>query len=114
MLLHIGDGWEVEVWTSDTTDGAFVTGTIDVVSIPVRLDVALEIGVWTSREGAEEPMGDINVSTFPDTFSSFSFTSCISVSMLLYVLLQVFLTFSRCVHLMLLLIFLVSDSLSDQ
>ena len=105
VVLHIGDGWDVELWTSETADGALVAGTTDVLSILVQLDVALVIGVWTSREGAEEPMDVINESTFPDTFSSFSFTSCISVSMLLYVLLQVFLTFSRCVHLMLLLSF---------
>ena len=103
MLLHIGNEWEVEVGTSDTTDGALVTGTIDVVSIPVRLDVALEIGVWTTGAGAEEPMGDIDVSTFTETFSSFSFIIWISVSMLLYVLLHVFRTFSRWLHFIVLL-----------
>ena len=45
MLLNIGVGWDVEVWTLETTDEALVTGTIDVLSILLRLDVALVIDV---------------------------------------------------------------------
>ena len=102
VLLHIGDGWDVEVWTSETADGALVAGTTDLLSILV-LDVALEIGVWTTGAGAEEPMGDVSVSTLTETFSSFSFIIWISVSMLLYVLLHVCLKFSRWLHFIVLL-----------
>ena len=38
VVLHIGDGWDVEVWTRETAGAALVVCTNGVPSILVRLD----------------------------------------------------------------------------